>query len=189
MTEYKMVVVGGGAVGKSALTIQFVHRRFEDFYDPTVEDSYRKQVDVDDVPCVLDILDTAGQEEFSAMRESYMRTGEGFLLVYDVTSRDSFDEVSTFRSQILRVKESDVPCVLVANKIDLEDKRVVSTEEGQDLARSFAAAFVECSAKKCIRVEDGFFELVRAFRALMPKKKKKGSSRNGSARSARCSLI
>ncbi|VDM57379.1 unnamed protein product [Angiostrongylus costaricensis] len=76
MTEYKLVVVGDGGVGKSALTIQLIQNHFVEEYDPTIEDSYRKQVVIDGETCLLDILDTAGQEEYSAMRDQYMRTGE-----------------------------------------------------------------------------------------------------------------
>ena len=103
MTEYKLVIVGGGGVGKSALTIQLIQNHFIDEYDPTIEDSYRKQVTIDDETCLLDILDTAGQEEYSAMRDQYMRTGQGFICVYAVTSRSAFDEITSFREQILRV--------------------------------------------------------------------------------------
>jgi len=133
--------------------------------DPTIEDSYRKQVEIDTETCLLDILDTAGQEEFSAMRDQYMRTGQGFLMVYDITTRTSFDEISSFRSQILRVKEDDhVPCVLVGNKSDLATQRVVTTTEGADLAKSFNCPFLESSAKARINVEESFFALVRTIR-------------------------
>lgn len=136
-----------------------------DEYDPTIEDSYRKQVEIDQETCLLDILDTAGQEEFSAMRDQYMRTGQGFLCVYSITSRSSFEEISSFREQILRVKEEDnVPMVLVGNKCDLEDSRVVATSEGADLAKSFGCKFLESSAKSRINVEESFFELVREIR-------------------------
>merc|ERR1711959_22329 len=100
-TEYKLVILGGGGVGKSALTIQLVQSHFIDEYDPTIEDSYRKQVSIDDEVCLLDILDTAGQEEYSAMRDQYMQTGQGFLCTYAITSRSSFDEITSFREQIL----------------------------------------------------------------------------------------
>eukprot|EP00490_Sorites_sp_Unknown_P002761 CAMPEP_0114656540 /NCGR_PEP_ID=MMETSP0191-20121206/12498_1 /TAXON_ID=126664 /ORGANISM="Sorites sp." /LENGTH=98 /DNA_ID=CAMNT_0001873961 /DNA_START=92 /DNA_END=384 /DNA_ORIENTATION=+ len=85
--DYKIVVLGGGGVGKSALTIRLVTDNFLDEYDPTIEDSYRKQVMIDDKPALLDILDTAGQEEFSSMQDQWMREGKGFLLVYSITSR------------------------------------------------------------------------------------------------------
>lgn len=78
---------------------------------------------------MLDVLDTAGQEEYSAMREQYMRTGEGFLLVYSITSRQSFEEITTFQQQILRVKDKDYfPMVVVGNKCDLEGEREVTRQ-------------------------------------------------------------
>merc|ERR1712113_830636 len=111
--EYKIVVLGGGGVGKSALTIRLVTDNFLDEYDPTIEDSYRKQVSIDGKPALLDILDTAGQEEFSSMQDQWMREGKGFLLVYSIVSRQSFDEVSMLRDKILRTKDTDdVPIVL-----------------------------------------------------------------------------
>jgi len=165
MTEYKLVIVGGGGVGKSALTIQLIQNHFLDEYDPTIEDSYRKQVTIDNETCLLDILDTAGQEEYSAMRDQYMRTGEGFMCVFAITSRSSFDEITSFREQILRVKDKDkVPMMLAGNKCDLESERQVTTAEGQDLAKSFACPFFETSAKARINVEEAFYDLVREIR-------------------------
>jgi len=183
MTEYKIVVCGGGGVGKSALTIQLIHNHFIDEYDPTIEDSYRKQVTIDDETCLLDILDTAGQEEYSAMRDQYMRTGQGFLLVYSITSRSSFDEVASFREQIVRVKDADkVPLVICGNKSDLENERQVTTGEGQDLAKSYGCPFMETSAKTRVNVEESFFELVREIRKDSgpdPKNNKKKGGRRG----------
>ncbi|KAI9002722.1 Ras GTPase [Gaertneriomyces sp. JEL0708] len=163
--EYKIVVVGGGGVGKSALTIQFIQSQFIDEYDPTIEDSYRKQCVIDGDTAILDVLDTAGQEEYSAMREQYMRSGEGFLLVYSICQRESFDEVRGFWEQILRVKDREsFPVVLVGNKCDLEPERVVGTHEGRDLAKQFKCRFMETSARQKINVEEAFYSLVRAIR-------------------------
>ncbi|KAH6871187.1 ras protein [Coprinopsis sp. MPI-PUGE-AT-0042] len=132
LREYKLVVVGGGAVGKSALTIQFMKSKFIDEYDPTIEDSYQKQSIIDDEVVLLDVLDTAGQDEY----RTYMRPGEGFLLVYSVTSRNSFEEVMLFQETILRVKDQDYfPIILVANKCDLEFERQVSTSAFCNLVR------------------------------------------------------
>ncbi|RKP11788.1 ras-like protein [Piptocephalis cylindrospora] len=165
LREYKLVVVGGGGVGKSALTIQFIQSHFVDEYDPTIEDSYRKQCVIDDEVALLDVLDTAGQEEYSAMREQYMRTGEGFLLVYSITSRSSFEEIATFHQQILRVKDKDYfPIIVVANKCDLEPERQVSSQEGRDLAKEWQCRFIETSAKQKINVDESFYNLVREIR-------------------------
>jgi GTPase KRas protein len=184
-------------------------------------DSYRKQCVIDDEVALLDVLDTAGQEEYgsvsssflavstrhiasyllskffflplhSAMREQYMRTGEGFLLVYSITSRNSFEEISTFHQQILRVKDKDsFPVIVVANKCDLEFERQVGmngtyrpflgqspttagmshhsfpshhTLEGRDLAKHFGCRFIETSAKQRINVDEAFSNLVREIR-------------------------
>ncbi|KAL6930944.1 related to Ras-like protein rasC [Hanseniaspora guilliermondii] len=164
--EYKLVVVGGGGVGKSALTIQLTQNNFVDEYDPTIEDSYRKQCVIDSEVVILDILDTAGQEEYSAMREQYMRTGEGFLLVYSVNSKNSFEELMVYYQQILRVKDTDyVPVFLVGNKADLsDDERQVSFEDGAKMAKQIHAPFLETSAKENINVEDAFFGLVKLIR-------------------------
>jgi len=163
--QYKLVVVGGGGVGKSALTIQFIQSHFVQDYDPTIEDSYRKQCVIDDRVAHLDILDTAGQEEFSAMREQYMRTGEGFLLVFSVTDRSSFDEIPRFSVQILRVKDKDqFPMILVGNKSDLESERTVSTAEATELGRKLKIPYLESSAKQRINVDAAFHDLVRAIR-------------------------
>ena len=158
LKEYKLVVVGGGGVGKSALTIQFIQSHFVDEYDPTIEDSYRKQCTIDNDQVLLDILDTAGQEEYSAMREQYMRAGEGFLLVYSIDSRSSLEELQSFHDQIERVKDSEnVPVLVVGNKCDLENERQVSYEEGDMLAKSFNCQFMETSAKQRINVEETFY--------------------------------
>lgn len=165
MREYKLVAVGGGGVGKSCLTIQLIQSHFVDEYDATIEDSYRKQCVIDDEVALLDVLDTAGQEEYSAMREQYMRTGEGFLLIYSITSRQSFEEVMTFQQQILRVKDKDYfPIILVGNKCDLEDERQVSRQEGEALAREFGCKSIETSAKHRINVDNAFYDMVREIR-------------------------
>jgi GTPase KRas protein len=165
LREYKLAVVGGGGVGKSALTIQFIQTHFVTDYDPTIEDSYSKQFVIDEEVALLDILDTAGQDEYIAMREHYMRPREGFLLVYSITSRDSFEEIDTFHQQILRVKDLDAyPTVVVGNKCDLEFERRVGNSEGRELARHLGCKFIETSAKLRLNVDEAFATLVREVR-------------------------
>ncbi|XP_011052984.1 PREDICTED: GTPase HRas isoform X2 [Acromyrmex echinatior] len=123
---YKIVVLGDGGVGKSAVTLQFVSHRFLDYHDPTIEDSYQTQVVIDGEAALLDILDTAGQVEFTAMREQYMRCGEGFMICYSVTDRHSFQETMEYRKLISRVRANEnIPLVVVGNKFDLQHHRKV----------------------------------------------------------------
>src|SRR3990167_3434448 len=176
MAEYKLAVVGPTGVGKSAFTVQLTQSFFIEECDPTIEDSYRKRVCIDGDPCLLDILDTSGQEEYSAMRDSYMATSQAFLLVYAVSSHISFDEIVSYREIVLRAKDSDkVPMILVGNKCDLEEERHVTTAEGQDLARSFGCPFFETSAKERINVDEAFYEAVREIKRWgpLPSTKKK----------------
>eukprot|EP00033_Pygsuia_biforma_P000220 GCRY01000278.1.p1 GENE.GCRY01000278.1~~GCRY01000278.1.p1 ORF type:complete len:190 (+),score=29.40 GCRY01000278.1:141-710(+) len=164
MADYKIVVVGAGGVGKSALTVRYIQGNFVEKYDPTIEDSYRKQVEIDGTACMMDILDTAGQEEYSALRDQYMKTGQGFVLVYSITSPTSFEALQELREQIVRTKENpEIPIILVGNKCDLEDQRAVSTDEGKELATSWNCAFLESSAKTQVHVQDIFHDLVRAI--------------------------
>ncbi|XP_009867164.1 PREDICTED: GTPase KRas isoform X1 [Apaloderma vittatum] len=189
MTEYKLVVVGAGGVGKSALTIQLIQNHFVDEYDPTIEDSYRKQVVIDGETCLLDILDTAGQEEYSAMRDQYMRTGEGFLCVFAINNTKSFEDIHHYREQIKRVKDSeDVPMVLVGNKCDLPS-RTVDTKQAQDLARSYGIPFIETSAKTRQRVEDAFYTLVREIRQYRVKKISKEEKTPGCVKIKKCLVM
>ncbi|XP_021049991.1 GTPase HRas-like isoform X2 [Mus pahari] len=160
MTEYKLVAVGAGAMGKSALTIQLIRNHFVDEHDPTIEDSYRKQVVIDGETCVLDILDTSGQEEYSAMRDQYMHTGEGFLCVFAINNTKSFEDIHQYREQIKWVRDSDdVPTVLVDNKCDLA-AGTVEFRQAQDLAHSYGIPYIETSAKTRQGVEDAFVTLV-----------------------------
>lgn len=153
--------MGSGGVGKSAITIRFVNRQFEAKYDPTIEDRYQKVIDYQGVPCVLEILDTAGQETFSAMRELYMKNGEGFVLVYSITSHRSLEDLDPIRQGIIRHKNSNtVPMVLVGNKCDLAKKREVDMKDGKELSKEYGCPFLESSAKNDINITEIFHSLI-----------------------------
>eukprot|EP00121_Abeoforma_whisleri_P016889 Awhi_evm1s15483 len=151
-TSYSQIVVmGSGGVGKSCLTTQYVSHNFTEKYDPTIEDIYRKETYVDGKYLPLEILDTAGTEQFQAMRDMYMKRGDVFLLVYSITNVGTFNDIKKLHQNILLSKDKDfgeVPIVLCANKADLEDERVISTEMGKRLAEELnITQFVELSAK------------------------------------------
>ncbi|VDM66193.1 unnamed protein product [Strongylus vulgaris] len=147
---------------------EFFQKQFLDYYDPTIEDQYIQHCEVDGNWVIMDVLDTAGQEEFSAMREQYMRNGRGFLLVYSVTERKSLDEAVKLYRQVLRVKDrAEYPVLLVANKIDLTNQRVVTEAEGRSLAASLKLPYIETSAKDPpVNVDNAFHELVRIVKSF-----------------------
>ncbi|XP_046546366.1 ras-related protein M-Ras-like [Haliotis rubra] len=189
LVTFKLVVVGDGGVGKSALTIQFFQKMFVQDYDPTIEDSYIQHTDIDGQWCILDVLDTAGQEEFSAMREQYMRKGDGFLLVYSVTDKQSFENIRNFHTQILRVKDrNNYPMILVANKVDLVHQRKVSEDLGRDLASELRITYIETSAKDPpLNVDFAFHEVVRVIRSQPIDLKKQRNRRRSKQR--KCSIL
>ena len=161
--EHKIVVLGAGGVGKSALCIRFTSEKWMEKYDPTIEDSYRRQFEVDGYARMLDILDTAGQDEYTAMRSQYMRTGQGFIIVYAVDDETSFEEAIKIYEQLIKTKETEkVPVVLAGNKCDLEEAhRQVTTKEGEDKATEWGIPFLETSAKIPVNVDEMFRFLVR----------------------------
>ncbi|KAM9467445.1 ras-related and estrogen-regulated growth inhibitor isoform 1-T2 [Clarias gariepinus] len=185
--EVKVAVFGRAGVGKSALVVRLLTNRFIWEYDPTLESTYRHQASIDDEMVSMEILDTAGQEDL-LQKEGHMRWGDGFVLVYDITDRSSFEDVAPLRSLLEDVrKPRHVPLVLVGNKADLEHARQVATEEGERLAADMACAFYECSA--CVgtagtagsagTVAEAFHELcreVRRRRAVQGKSRRRSST-------------
>ncbi|CUM55244.1 unnamed protein product [Debaryomyces fabryi] len=163
MRDYKVVVLGAGGVGKSSVTVQFVQGVYVESYDPTIEDSYRKQIEIDGRACDLEILDTAGVAQFTAMRELYIKSGKGFLLVYSVTDENSLKELLALREQVLRIKDSDnVPMVLIGNKCDLNDDRVLSIDDGIKVSQDWGnVPFYETSAMYKTNVDEAFIDVVR----------------------------
>lgn len=162
---FKVIMVGSGGVGKSALTLQFMYDEFVEDYEPTKADSYRKKVLLDNQEIQIDILDTAGQEDYAAIRDNYFRSGEGFLCVFSITEQESLNAAAELREQILRVKNDDnIPFLLVGNKADLKDRRVVSHEAAAEQAAQWKVPYVETSAKTRHNVDSIFYDLLREIK-------------------------
>ncbi|XP_019636002.1 PREDICTED: ras-related protein Ral-A-like isoform X2 [Branchiostoma belcheri] len=192
MALHKVIMVGSGGVGKSALTLQFMYDEFVEDYEPTKADSYRKKVVLDGEEVQIDILDTAGQEDYAAIRDNYFRSGEGFLCVFSITEQESFAATADFREQILRVKnDENIPFLLVGNKCDLFDKRQVTIETATAKAGEWNVPYVETSAKTRQNVDKAYFDLMRMIR---DRKKANGPTDRQGNRNKRgclqmCSLI
>lgn len=160
---------------------------FKDYYDPTIEDSYMKDnYMVDGEPTALEILDTAGQDTFIAMRNHYYQNMDGFVLVYSVTDKNSVADVEDRFNEMKLVRDPDntgdlPPIVVVGNKCDMEDQRVVPTEEGENLAKTMgeSAVFLESSAKANINIDNIFQEIVKAIKKQKAKPTKAPKKGNG----------
>ncbi|RIA88965.1 small GTPase superfamily [Glomus cerebriforme] len=180
---HKVIMVGSGGVGKSALTLQYMYGDFVEEYDPTKADSYRKKVSLDGQECQIDILDTAGQEEYAAIRDNYYRSGEGFLCVFSICEYESFVHTQDFRDQISRVLDDDsIPFILVGNKADLAKIRKVSEEEAKSRAREWNCDYYETSAKTRTNVDEVYTELMRKIKS----RKDSSKERENKVKRSRC---
>ena len=139
--------------------LQFLYGWVIEGYDPTIEDSYRKNVYINKKPHLLQIIDTAGQDVYSALREQRIAEAHGFLVVYSIASRVSFDRVIEFTNQICQCKGTTFPsrrCTLVGTKSDLAGDREVSTEEGSKRASKLGYTFTETSAVSNLGIRETF---------------------------------
>ncbi|KAF9972195.1 Ras GTPase [Actinomortierella ambigua] len=165
------------------MTLRFLRDQFHDEYDPTIEDSYCKHIEVDGQKYTLDITDTAGQEEYRGhWNDMFLRSGDGFICVFSITSKSSFQELVGFRTQIWRAKEDEyVPIVVAGNKSDLEEERQVDTSVAQEFALQSHAYFIETSAKTGFNINEMMNELVREIVRSKNRQKQQQSMLTGNS--------
>ncbi|EQC39683.1 hypothetical protein SDRG_03111 [Saprolegnia diclina VS20] len=178
----QLSVLGSGGVGKSALTLRFVRDYFVRDWDPTIEDAYRKTIEVQGRVSMLEILDTAGQDDFESLRAQWMMDKDAYVFVYSMDSRTSLHELQPFFELHMQINENKrpmPPIILVANKKDViqQDaaKCQVPTEEGRRIAQAYNATYVETSAltgENVPAVFDALVGLVRRNRTVRPTRKK-----------------
>lgn len=153
----KIAVMGYQNVGKSSLCVQLVDGVFLTTYDPTIENTFHTSFKVQENEYDLELVDTAGQDEYSGFPEQYSMNIHGYILVYSITNEKSYDIVKDLYRKLLDMKgQVSVPVVLVGNKTDLSIERVISTDEGKKLADEWKAVFVETTAKKRENVNEVF---------------------------------
>ena len=154
--KYKLIFLGDQSVGKSCILNRFMNDTFTEDYQATIGlDFQSKNIQIDNQDIHLLLYDTAGQEKFRSLIPMYTRDSNIILLVYDITCKDSFLHIPDWLNDISTVNKEDVIFALVANKIDLTDKRAVTTEEGEKYAKENNFLFQEVSAK----TGDGFSDL------------------------------
>ncbi|KAJ5076651.1 ras-like protein [Anaeramoeba ignava] len=186
----KAVVLGGGSVGKSCLTLRYLQGKFIEDYNPTIEESYRKMITVDENVMMLEVLDTAGQEEFRSVQDKYFRSGEGFLMIYSIVSRTSFVEIQNLHESLRYAKNTnDIPTVTVGNKSDLVNDRQISSSEGQELASKFNSKFFETSAKTGDNVQEAFEQLIREIKNWKQRSLAPVNDQNIKPKKKRCFIL
>mmetsp|Transcript_56402 Transcript_56402/g.78156 ORF Transcript_56402/g.78156 Transcript_56402/m.78156 type:complete len:203 (+) Transcript_56402:93-701(+) len=159
---FKYIIVGDTAVGKSCLLLQFTDKRFQPVHDLTIGVEFgSRTITIDENQIKLQIWDTAGQEKFRSITRSYYRGAAGALLVYDITRRETFDHLQSWLEDCRRYSNQNIVIMLIGNKSDLENKRSVSKEEGQEFATKNGLTFLETSAKTAANVEAAFIESAR----------------------------
>ena len=154
---FKLLLIGNSSVGKSSLLVRFVDDIWEENFVPTIGVDFKlKTLDVNGKKVKLQIWDTAGQERFKNITASYYRGGNGVLVVYDITDRDSFTNLTTWLIEIEKNANKNVFKLLIGNKNDLESERKVTFNEGKEFADSNGMKFIETSAKTADKVYEAF---------------------------------
>jgi len=171
-TEYdylfKLLLIGDSGVGKSCLLLRFADDTYTDSYISTIGVDFKiRTVDLDAKTIKLQIWDTAGQERFRTITSSYYRGAHGIIIVYDITDKESFDNVRQWLFEIDRYASESVCKLLVGNKSDLKNKRAVELETAKAFADELHIPFLETSAKNAANVEQAFLTMAAQIKTKM----------------------
>ncbi|KAH0790400.1 Ras GTPase [Histomonas meleagridis] len=168
-----VVIVGDGGVGKTSIVVRYIRDKFSTVYDPTLENNYEAEIKMPEGQVLkVEIADTAGQEEYQALRDQYLATGHVFIVVYSIIQLSTLRMAEQLLEQISVLKERDpFKFVLLGNKCDLQDQRQVTTQEGKAVADKYKGLFLETSAANKINVDEAF-QLVGKL--ILTKEKKDG---------------
>jgi len=166
--------MGAGGVGKTSMVKQFVESAFDEMYEPTIEEVHRKSIEYRGSTVVVEIVDTAGMEQFNQMRDVYIRNCDGFILVFSLVDPTTFEDIKSIREQIVTNKLTEqIPIVLVGNKRDLADSdRQVEVSDGEKLASLWPnCRFIETYARNHDEIDNVFVHCMNTIEEFELKKK------------------
>eukprot|EP00456_Euglypha_rotunda_P023741 TRINITY_DN19629_c0_g1_i7.p1 TRINITY_DN19629_c0_g1~~TRINITY_DN19629_c0_g1_i7.p1 ORF type:complete len:209 (-),score=45.09 TRINITY_DN19629_c0_g1_i7:146-772(-) len=173
---FKLVLIGDSGVGKSCLLLRFADDNFTDSYISTIGVDFRfRTITIEKKTVKLQIWDTAGQERFRTITSAYYRGADGIIMVYDVTSSESFDHVEEWLSEVDRYANENTSKLLVGNKADLTEEKQVPEETAQRFADKLGISFLETSAKTSTNVDAAFLTMAKE----LIKNREKGSNSSG----------
>ena len=160
---YKILLLGDSSVGKTCFLMRYIDNTFQEIHMSTIGLDYKiKNIELaDGKTAKFQIWDTAGQDRFRAITKNYYKGAHGIILLYDITNKKTFDNVKNWMNQIKEEVTDKVCIILVGNKIDAEEQRVVTTEEGEKMAQGFGLMFFECSAKNGENISIAFDEIIK----------------------------
>ena len=160
--KIKIMLIGDSSVGKTSLLKKYCQNEFSESYISTIGIDFQiKFLDINNKKIKLQIWDTAGQERYRVLAKNYFNSSDGFIIVYDITNRLSFDNVNNWVEQIKQLAPSHIKNVIFGNKTDLSSERVIKTNEWKELADKFKFKFFETSAKTGHNLNEGYEYLVK----------------------------
>ncbi|KDN50399.1 putative SEC4-like Rab/GTPase [Tilletiaria anomala UBC 951] len=178
----KLLLIGDSGVGKSCLLLRFCDDQWTPSFITTIGIDFKiRTIELDGKRIKLQIWDTAGQERFRTITTAYYRGAMGILLTFDVTDERSFSNIRTWHSNIEQHASEGVSKILVGNKCDWDEKRVITEAQAQELASELGIKYIETSAKANTNVEEAFFSLARDVKARLIDSAQGGAAASGSS--------
>ena len=173
----KIMILGNTSVGKTSFIIKYTENTFQEVYLSTIGIDYKiKKLTYNEQKYNLYIYDTTGEERFRSLSFNLIKFTEGVILMYDITNKSSFKSISEWIESAREHKGENYPIIIIGNKIDLEEKRKITTEEGENLAKKYGLDFFEISNKEDINIKEAIFTLFKKVLIYIEQKDIKGNS-------------